>query len=389
MKYKLFYLFFYVLIACNSQSDAELENRMKPMLEEEEHGEEEVGLTTIQMEKIGLKLGSFEQRNLKASIKASGTIELPPQNIGDVSAIAAGKVKQILVKSGQYVKKGMQLAILQNPDFIEIQQEYLEVEGALLFINKEWERLRDLVGKGIAPQKKLDKISSERSIALAKLKGLESKLNLLGIKNPEHLSSQISLRSPMSGFVQEIKVNTGVYINPHQSLFKIVDNNHLHIEMKIFEKDLPYIKEGQEIIYNLQSQPSQSNVATIFAIGKTMESTEKFVKVHAEIEKVNANLLPGMFVEIRVLSTDKTVTSLPEKAVINDKGLPYIFVKEEVHGDETHFKKIPILKGIADMGFVEVKVLEQLPAQSEIVIQGAYFLMAQSKKGEEGAGHHH
>jgi cobalt-zinc-cadmium efflux system membrane fusion protein len=159
--------------------------------------------------------------------------------------------------------------------------------------------------------------------------------------------------------------------------------------MKIFEKDLPYIKEGQEIIYNLQSQPSQSNVATIFAIGKTMESTEKFVKVHAEIEKVNANLLPGMFVEIRVLSTDKTVTSLPEKAVINDKGLPYIFVKEEVHGDETHFKKIPILKGIADMGFVEVKVLEQLPAQSEIVIQGAYFLMAQSKKGEEGAGHHH
>jgi len=134
---------------------------------EEEHHDDEVGLTALQMEKIGLKLGGFEQKNLKSSIKVNGELELPPQNKADVSAIAAGKISQISVRPGQRVKKGTVLARLQNPDFIEWQQGYLEAEGELLFLNKEWTRLQDLVAKEISPKKQLDKIESERAIAQA------------------------------------------------------------------------------------------------------------------------------------------------------------------------------------------------------------------------------
>ena len=64
-------------------------------------------------------------------------------------------------------------------------------------------------------------------------------------------------------------------------------------------------------------------------------------------------------------------------------------VEEEEHEDEVHFKKIPVLKITSDFGYVQIDPLEKLEENTEIVTDGAYFLMAQSKKGEEGAGGHH
>ena len=357
---------------------------------EAEHGTDEVGLTALQMEKIGLKLGGFEQKNLKSTVKVNGELELPPQNKADVSAMVAGKITQISVQPGQRVKKGTVLARLQNPAFIEWQQQYLETEGELLYLNKEWTRLKDLVTKEISPKKQLDKIESKRAIAQATLKGLKAKLQLLGLGTPaDKLYSTIALRSPMDGYVREIKANTGVFVQPELSLFEIVDNHHLHIDLKVFEKDLPYIKEGQIIQFSLQSQPDELMNAYIFAIGKALDREQRTVDIHAEIKEEKANLLPGMFVEARIILGDKKVPTLPDDAITVDKGLFYIFVKEEVHEAETHFKKIPVLKGVTDFGYTEVKLLESLPENAEIVTEGAYFLMAQSKKGEEGAGHHH
>jgi len=358
---------------------------------EEEHHDDEVGLTALQMEKIGLKMGSFELKNLKSTIKVNGQLELPPQNKADVSAIAAGKITKVLVKPGQPVRRGATLALLQNPDFIEIQQKYLETEGALLYLNKEWERLKDLVAKEIAPRKDLDKIVSERTIAQAQLKGLQSRLKLLGIVIPTggDFITNIAVKSPLNGYIREITANTGIFVQPEQRLFQIVDNHHLHIDLKVFEKDLPYIKKGQIIQFSLQSKPDEVMNAYIFAIGKALDEAERTVAIHAEIQEDKENLLPGMFVEARIILEDKKMPTLPEDAITVDKGLYYIFIKEEEHEDETHFKKVPVLLGTADMGYVEVKPLEALPSDTKIVTKSAYFLMAQSKKGEEGAGHHH
>lgn len=382
---------FYWIAACNTANHTEHDHEDDSAHEmEEEHHEDEVGLTALQMEKIGLVLGGFEQKNLKSTIKVNGQLELPPQNKAAVSAIAAGKITRILVRPGQRVQKGALLAYLQNPDFIEWQQQFLETEGELLYLNKEWERQKDLVAKEIAPQAKLDKITSERAIAQARLKGLQAKLQLLGIGTPKNdLVSSIAIRSPLNGYVRNINTNTGLFVNPEQALFEIVDNHHLHIDLKVFEKDLPYIKENQPIQFSLQSQPDKVMNAYIFAIGKALDETERTVDVHAEIKEEKSELLPGMFVEARIITDNQLVTTLPNEAITIDKGLKYIFIKEEVHEEETHFKKIPVLTGTSDFGYTEIKPLEEFPANVAIVTKGAYFLMAQSKKGEEGAGHHH
>lgn len=365
-----------------------------PHSHENEEGGDEVALTKEQIQKIGLKYGTFEKRNLQSTLKVNGLLELPPQNKANVSSMAAGKVTRINVKPGQYVKKGATLAIIQNPDFITWQQEYLEVEGELMFLEKEYTRQMDLVKKEIAPQSGLDKVTSERVIAKAKLQGLKSRMNVLGLPIPSlensDLKTFLAVKSPLNGFVREIKVNTGIFVDPQQDLFEIVDNHHLHIDFMVFEKDLPYVKKGQVISFSLQSQPKNVMEAKIFALGKSIDESNRSISVHAEMVDDKTELIPGMYVEGRIILEDRKVPSLPEEAVALDNGLYYVFVKEEDHEDEVHFKKVPVLKGVTDFGYFEITPLEELEETAKIVVDGAYFLMAQSKKGEaSGGGHSH
>lgn len=388
------FLIFFLIGGCQSNdphdhADDEMQDATAM---DEEHGEE-VGLTKEQIQKIGLKLGTFENKNLQSTLKVSGKLELPPQNKASVSSIVAGKILNIHVKPGQYVKKGSALATIQNPDFIDWQQEYLEVQGDLIYLEKEFTRQEDLVKKEIAPQKQLEKVASERAIAHAKLQGLKSRMQVVGITIPGQETTELSttaiVRSPINGFVRSIKMNTGTYSEPNQELFEIVDNHHLHIDFMVFEKDLPYIKDGQIIQFSLQSKPKEVMNAKIFAIGKALDEEKRTISIHAEIIDDKEHLLAGMYVEGRIILEDQKVLALPEEAIAIDNGLYYIFIKEEEHEDETHFKKIPVLKINSDFGYVQVDPLEKLENNAEIVVSGAYFLMAQTKKGEEGAGGHH
>ncbi len=364
---------------------------------EDDHGHEEeegeLSLTSTQIKKVNLRFGQIESKNLKATLKVNGQMELPPQNQANVSALAPGKVSRIYVKPGQYVKKGAPLANLQNPEFIEWQQAYLETKGEMLYLDQELARQKDLVQKEIAAQKQLDKIQSEHAIASARLNGLGAKLKTLGIPIPTDLASELTsynqVYSPIAGYVRQIKINTGTFISPEQELFEIVDNHHLHIDLTVFEKDIPYITEGQKLLFSLQSNPKEVMEARVFAIGKALDEQLRAIKVHAEMVSEKSNLLPGMYVEARIILDNQEVAALPEEAITVDRGLYYIFVVEETHGDEVHFKKIQVLRGAEDFGYVEVGPLEPLAGDSQIVTSGAYFLMAQSKKGEEGAGGHH
>ncbi len=353
---------------------------------------EEASLTTVQMEKIGLKTSPVEKKNLTATLKVNGQLELPPQNKADVSPVTGGIIKQIHIRPGQYVKKGAVLATLQNPDFIQMQEDYLVYKARLTFLDKEYRRQQELLKEDIGARKEFERVTSEREEARARLHGLEAKLKMLDIPLPEEgqaLTGSLPLRAPINGYVRNIMANTGQYAGPQDQVFEIVDNHHIHIDLMVFEKDIKHLYEGQHIKFILQSNPQEMMEARIFAIGKALETEERAVRVHAEIDNARGNLLPGMYVEARIVLEDALVDCLPEEAITTDKGLYYIFVVHEKHEDEVHFRKVQVLTGASDVGYVEVTPLDGLPPNAQIATEGAFYLMAQTKKGEEGGGHHH
>ncbi|MEM8886784.1 MAG: efflux RND transporter periplasmic adaptor subunit [Bacteroidota bacterium] len=391
MRILVYILIISCLFACQEDEGSHGHGHSHAAAAADEH-EEEISLTAMQMSKIGMKLGSFEEINLKGVIKVNGVIESPAENKARISTKLSGIIKRVYVEPGEFVKKGGILASIEYPELLEWQEELGVVEGQLLFLEKEYERQKKLVAKEIAARKKFEKTESEYSIAKAKQKALRSKLKLMGLnpdESKEELISTLYLRSPIAGNLQEINVHIGTFIQPQQVIFEVVNNYQLNIEIKAFEKDLPFISIGQEIEYSLQSNPSKTMKTEIFSIAKSMNEEDRSVMLHAEIDKPDPSLIDGMYVEVRIIVDDQKVMALPESAITTDKGLNYIFVKEETSGTETHFKKVQVLTGKRDIGYVEAEALERLTGTEEIVVEGAFFLMAQSKKGEVGGGHHH
>lgn len=358
----------------------------------EERNKEYVSLTKEQFKGVKIQLGSFEKKNLTNLIKASGVLDLPPQNKASISSFMGGIITKINVIQGDFVQEGAVLATLEHPDILRLQQDYLETKSNLEYSQKEYYRQKELYDEKIVSGKKFQAAEAEYKSHKAMISSLENQLWQLGISpkkvTPGSMIQSIPVKSPMQGFVHKIAVNTGSYVEPAKEIFMIVDNHHIHIDLQIYEKDVPMVNVGQSVYFTLANAPEEQYEAKIFAVGKAFESETKSVSVHADIKKnKNKNLLPGMYVDGRIEVDESRVDALPEEAIVSQGVLKYIFVKiDSAFHDELIFKRIPVQTGVSEMGYTEVTLLEKIPANAMVVVKGTYYLAAKMKQAEEGEG---
>lgn len=373
---------------------------------EEEHNEEQVALLPKQLEVMDIQLGKFQRINLSTTVKSNGQLELPPQNKASLSAIFGGRVKSVLVIEGKPVKKGQVLAYLENPKFIEIQKDYLTSKDQAAYFEKEYRRKKELFEDNIASAKDYQKAEADYMRSKARLQADVAQLEMLNLGaaalEKNGIISAIPVRSPLEGFVRLVEVNVGKYVEPRDEMFEIVDNEHIHIDLMVYEKDIHKVKDGQQVIFSLSSIPEKVFNARVFAVGKAFEIDPKALKVHAEITDKDAGLLPGMYVDARIVTDAREVTAVPDDAIVTEAGLSYIFVQvesqEDAHEHEdgeghTHgepklvFQKIEINTGATDIGFTEVVPAQNIPRNPVIVTKGAYYLLAEMGKNERGHQH--
>jgi cobalt-zinc-cadmium efflux system membrane fusion protein len=216
-------------------------------------------------------------------------------------------------------------------------------------------------------------------------------LEAIGIEPGDEIQSTFSILAPMSGIIQHLLVSNGQFVVPSTPLAEIISNHHLHLHLIAFGSDVISLKEDQVLNFFVQSRPDQILRAKIMWINALVDEKDNSYDVHAEIIEDHKNLSAGEFVEARVIDKEQVLNVVPLTAVSIDKGLHYIFVKEDEHDNEVHFQKVQVQTGESDLGFIEIRPIDPLPAigDSVIVNHGSFFLLAESKKGEEGAGHEH
>lgn len=368
---------------------------------QDEHAHEsnpdEVHLLQKQMDVMDIRLGAFQFLNLSTTVKANGQLELPAQNKASVSALMGGRVKSIAVVEGDYVQKGHVLAQLEHPDFIEMQELYLSLSSQLLYVKQNFERQRSLYEDSVSSTKSFQQTQAEYETVRAKVGGLKSKLQLIGVDLAQLESgtfvSSIPIKAPINGYVRSIDINMGLSVLPNQSMFELVDNDHIHIDLSVYEKDMNKIKKGQKVVFSLSSRPDSVFQGRIFALGRAFEQEPKAMIVHAEIDNHDGSLLSGMYVDARIVTNEEKVRALPNDAIVSDGGLSYIFVLKPStvndHEGEYVFRKIEVNTGASDIGFTEVVPVYNLPEHVQMVTSGAFYLLAEMKKGEGGHGHHH
>lgn len=377
---------------------------------EEEGHENTVSLSKQQMEVIGLKLVQLKERNLSVGVEASGKMELAPQDKADISPLLGGIVKEVKVFEGDKVVKGQVLATLEHPDFIQLQQDYVNNINTLEYLEKEYERQKRLYEEKVGSGKEFQKTRAEYNNSKATVAALKVKLRMLGINASEvgkgRIYPTVNIVAPMKGIVSLVETNVGAFAEPLTKVFEIVDNDKIHADLMVYEKDINLIKVGQKILFNTSSLAGQELEGKIYAISPAFEENPKAVHVHAKILTKNKAFIPGMYIQGRIISDNILVSTLPEHAIVEEEGKSYIFVKTDEHHEDEHgkeeskngehahddegkmaFEKIEVITGIMDGSFVEVKLLSPLPDNVQIAGNGAYYLLAEMGKGETEHSH--
>lgn len=386
-KFKILIVFALSVILLTSCGSKPKETESK---EEEVLPENIVELSADQFKVAGIVYGSIEQKTLSNTVKANGIITVSPQNLASICAPLGGFIRNTDLVAGSPVRKGQTLAIIENPEFIELQQNYLEAKSKLEFAEGEYNRHKELFKDDVYSAQNFQEVTSNYKSLKTQVNALAQKLEMVGI-NPsklqeDNISRKVSLPSPISGFVKVVNVNIGKFVAPTDIIFEIVNTDRLTIELTLFEKDINKVNIGQKLRFSMLDGETQY-AATITHVGRSIDA-DKTVKVYASIGENSASILPGMYVNSWIETSSNPLAALPTEAIIQFDEKEYIFIfekdKEENGKPFTEFKMVEVKKGLSDGGYTEVVLPKEFDLTTiKVVVKGAYNLMAAKKNAGE------
>jgi len=375
------------LAACKVQPTNDAENK-KVETKAEGYGKmTPVLLTQQQFKALGIEADTMGKRDFYGVVEANGHLQVPPQNMASVTAIVGANVSSINVFLGNKVKKGQVIATLSHPELLQLQTNFLNDWNYMHYMRKEFQRQKKLYKAQVGSGKDFQKVSADYFTLKGELKNLEAQLRLLHI-DPEkikqgYLFKKVPVVSPIDGYVDRIDVNIGQYVEPQKPMFKIINNDRIHADLMIFEKDVYKVKMGQKVRFSIASHPDEMLTATIFAVGKSFEQNPKAVHVHASFKNRGNGFIPGMYITGRISTENDFSDALPENAVVNESGKHYIFtVQKEKEG--MRFTPIEVMIGQKEDGWDEIKLLSPLKPSTLFAWNGAYYLISEMKKNETG-----
>jgi membrane fusion protein, heavy metal efflux system len=377
--YSSFFLILFVFL------DSCTGNSSKEQPKEQPAVSSEVVLTDIQIKNAGIRLGSVSERELSTIIRANGMLDVPPQNLVSVSAMASGYVKSTDMLQGLHVHNGDPLCVLENPDYLTLQQEYLSNFSRIPFLQKEFNRQAELAKENVASAKEAEQSEAELNSLKNTQKGLAARLEMFGfdVKDIEkgNLRSQIVVRSNIDGYITKVGINLGSFVQPNDLLCEIVNLDHIHAELMVYEKDLSSIAVGQRLEFTLTGNQEKVYHASVYLINRKINS-DRTVQVHAHIEDADKGLIPNMQLTASIRTKGRKVRALPTAAIVTQGKANVIYIQK---AGTRSFSSIPIKTGIQEGDWTEVNFpgIEK-PESLSIVLQGAYDLKAMAEnKGEE------
>ena len=379
-----------LLTACGSKADnqaAKADAAQSQAAPTPPANPDQVSLSPAQQKAAGITLGTFERQNMTTEVQANGSVEVPPDNRVSLTAIMGGYVQAVAVLPGEHVRAGETVATLRAPEYLTLQQNYLQSKAKVRFLAQDLERQRILDVEDVGARRKLQLARADYATEQATLRATAAQLRLLGLSVSQldatgRIAASVPLRTPLAGYVKAVNINPGQYVNPQDVLIEVLNRDDLHLELKVFEKDVAQVKPGQKILFKVQNAGRDEELtARVFLVGKAFDDNARTVRVHAHLEPERTDLLPGQYVAARIQTAGARVRTLPETALIQAGELSYIFRRVGLDSGRTVFRRVRVRAGLPQHGDVAVTVLGPLPDTTGLVRQGAYFLDAELRRG--------
>lgn len=344
--------------------------------------ENQITLNDNQIKNAGIETGNLGYEDISAKIILNGTIDVPPQNLASVSAPSGGYVHFIRHMPGMHVDKGETLAVLEDPQIVQLQQDYLLAKSNLGYAQKDYARQSELNQSKAASDKAMQLAQTEAQNQNILMRGMAEKLRALGI-NPNNLNAgnikrSVAVTSPVSGYISSVNVKMGQYVSPTERLFDVVNTGDIHLALKVFEKDLNKIALNQRVFAYTNQNPDKKYAANVILIGRDFQP-DKSVIIHCHFIEYDKSLIPGTYMNAEVETQTETGNTVPDDAVITWEGKQYIF--EQVQPKT--YKMFPVTIGNSENGRTEILNLDEKAKNKKFVTKGAYYLLMGLKNVEE------
>ncbi len=375
-----FYAAAMLLAACSAPDQPDAST--SPAASDARKPAETLSLTPEEIRYGGISTGRLQTRALGQGLQVNGTLDVPPENLVAVTAPLGGFVETTSMLQGMHVARGQVLAIIRNPEFATLQEQYLQAAARLRLARADFERQQTLFKEEVAPEKNLQRARAEYESQQATVSALAARLQLAGLPVGGAVTTSTALRSPKAGFVKAVNVSVGQSVLPTDVLFEVVDPDHLHVELTVFERDAPRLQKDQLVRFTLASDSvgAPERLARIYLVARTV-GAERTVRVHAHPEPEDPNLRPGTFVRARIETGRAEVAVLPDAALVRDGGHDYVFVVEKAGT----YRMVAIRRGLSEDGFTQITFppeAGQLDSATFVTV-GAYSLLAKLRNTAE------
>ncbi|MES2380544.1 MAG: efflux RND transporter periplasmic adaptor subunit [Bacteroidota bacterium] len=336
-----------------------------------------IELSNEQLVNANIVVGKLEQKNISSVLKVNGKIDVPPQNMVSISVALGGYLKESKLLAGMHVSKGEVLAVMQDQQYIQLQQDYLTNKAQLNYIQNEYVRQKELNQSKASSDKVYQQAEADFITHKVMVKALAEKLKLIGI-NPEQLnenniSKSINIYSPINGYVSKVNVNIGKYTQPSEVLFELVNPLDIHLALTIFEKDLAKISVGQKLVAYTNNEPDKKHPCEIILIGQNL-GNDRSAEVHCHFNDYDKTLLPGMYMNAEIETKNNKAFVLPSEAIVRYEGKQYVYVQKS----KNQFEMVAVKTGAIENNYTEILESENL-SQQNIVVKNAYTLLMKAK----------
>lgn len=367
--------FVFILFNCGNKQ----EKNGQASSQTEETTADRIFVSKEQFQHSKMTMGSLEEKSFPVIVKTNGMIDVPPENRAVVSATMGGYIKTTPLLIGDNVRQGQTLVTIENPEFITLQQKYMEVNGQLGYLKSEFERQKTMVAENISSQKNFLQAESAYKTALAHHNGLRKQLAMLNISPSRveegNISSVIPIYAPISGSITKVNVTRGMYVSPASAIMEIIDNDHIHLELSVFEKDILKLKKGQKIDFKIPEASNKTYKAEVYLIGTAIEEN-RTIKVHGHLKNESeANFLTGMFVEAGIVTSATSSKALPDTAVVALEDTFMVLVLDKENNKGYYFNKVEVEVGDTYQGNTELKAFEKLKPTEKVLTSGAFRLI--------------
>jgi cobalt-zinc-cadmium efflux system membrane fusion protein len=336
-----------------------------------------------------IKLGTIERRKLSAVISLNGLIDVEPSAMAVVSAPLGGYVRSAGLLPGTPVRKGQLLATLESPEFTQLQQDYLESKGRMLFLEQDFSRQEQLRRDNVNAAKTLQQVTSERAIMQARIAGLEQKMRQAGIPRSAVDSGRIApvanLYAPIGGYIKSSNVSIGQHVTPTDVLFAIIGTSDLHLALNVYARDLERVRVGQTVRFGTADERTMDRTARVFLVGQATGEDRVF-PVHGHLDARSARgLRPGMYVKAGLEAGGEEMDAVPATAVVQFEGNDYIILETQTSASGHTFRFERVRRQTEQGGYVGIQLDDMFDARnSRVVVGNAIAILAAIRNAEDG-----